>query len=70
MRLVKLPGDGMVRKSPRTPGNEVFARVSILMEQSVDATLAVPEKRTADLSGPLGTKAFTAALCEEIVSRL
>jgi isocitrate/isopropylmalate dehydrogenase len=54
----------------RTPGNETFARASILIEQSVDALLAVPEKRTADLGGPLGTKAFTAALCEEIVSRL
>jgi 3-isopropylmalate dehydrogenase len=54
----------------RTRGNEMFARAAILVEQSVDALLEVPEKRTADLGGPLGTKAFTTALCEEIRRRI
>jgi isocitrate/isopropylmalate dehydrogenase len=54
----------------RTRGNETFARGANLVEQSVDALLEVPEKRTPDLGGPLGTKAFTAALCEEISRRL
>jgi len=54
----------------RTRGNETFARGASLIEQSVDALLEVPEKRTPDLGGPLGTKAFTAALCEEITRRL
>jgi 3-isopropylmalate dehydrogenase len=47
-------------------GIETFARAAKVVEQSVDALLEVPEKRTADLGGPLGTKAFTKALCEEI----
>jgi isocitrate/isopropylmalate dehydrogenase len=54
----------------RTRGNETFARGASLVEQSVDALLEVPEKRTPDLCGPLGTKAFTAALSEEITRRL
>jgi isocitrate/isopropylmalate dehydrogenase len=29
---------------------------------AVDAVIAVPEQRTRDLGGPLGTKAFTAHL--------
>jgi isocitrate/isopropylmalate dehydrogenase len=54
----------------RARGNETFARGANLVEQSVDALLEVPEKRTPDLGGPLGTRAFTAALCEEITRRL
>jgi 3-isopropylmalate dehydrogenase len=50
-------------------GNEKFAKAASLVEQCIDALLEVPEKRTADLGGPLGTKAFTAALCEEISRR-
>jgi 3-isopropylmalate dehydrogenase len=30
------------------------------IEKALDATIAVPEWRTGDLGGPLGTKAFTA----------
>jgi 3-isopropylmalate dehydrogenase len=54
----------------RTRGIEMFARGASLVDQSVDALLEIPEKRTADLGGPLGTKAFTAALCEEITRRI
>jgi 3-isopropylmalate dehydrogenase len=54
----------------RARGYEAFAKGANLVEQSVDALLEVPEKRTPDLGGPLGTKAFTAALCEEIIRRL
>ena len=54
----------------RKRGAETFARAAKLVEESVDALLEVPEKRTADLGGPLGTKAFTAAVCEEINRRI
>ena len=54
----------------RTRGNETFARGASLVEKSVDALLEVPERRTADLGGQLGTEAFTAALCEEITRRV
>jgi len=46
--------------------DEKLAKAARLVEQSVDAVLANPETRTADLGGKLGTKAFTAAVCEEI----
>jgi len=58
--------DWLARKS----GREIFARAAELVEESVDALLEVPEKRTADVGGPLGTKAFTAAVCEEINRRI
>jgi hypothetical protein len=32
----------------------------------VDALLADPARRTRDLGGPLGTRAFAEALCAEI----
>jgi len=54
----------------RTRGIETFARAAKLVEQSVDVLLELPEKRTADLGGPFGTKAFTGALCEEIERRI
>ena len=43
-----------------------FATAHRLMESAVDALISDPAKRTRDLGGPLGTKAFTAALCEQI----
>jgi hypothetical protein len=36
----------------------------------VDALLMHPARRTVDLGGSLGTKAFTAALATEIESRI
>jgi 3-isopropylmalate dehydrogenase len=43
-----------------------FAKAQGIIEAAVDALLKDPATRTADLGGPLGTKAFTAALCERI----
>jgi isocitrate/isopropylmalate dehydrogenase len=54
----------------RRRGDEEYSKGAKLIEQSVDAILMVPEMRTSDLGGPLGTKAFTGALCTEILRRL
>lgn len=43
-----------------------FAKAQRIIEAAVDELLKDPAKRTPDLGGPLGTKAFTAALCERI----
>ena len=43
-----------------------FARAQRFIETAVDDLIKDPATRTADLGGPLGTKAFTAALCEKI----
>jgi 3-isopropylmalate dehydrogenase len=39
-------------------GDERLAKAAAMIERAVDETLASPEGRTADLGGPLGTKAF------------
>jgi 3-isopropylmalate dehydrogenase len=36
------------------------------IERALDAVIAVPEWRTGDLGGPLGTKAFGARVCEAL----
>jgi 3-isopropylmalate dehydrogenase len=38
------------------------------IEAALDVLIADPQRRTADLGGPLGTRAFTDELCREIVS--
>jgi 3-isopropylmalate dehydrogenase len=43
-----------------------FARAQRVIEAAVDELLKDPAQRTPDLGGPLGTKAFTAALCERV----
>jgi 3-isopropylmalate dehydrogenase len=43
-----------------------FTRAQRIIEAAVDDLIKDPAKRTADLGGPLGTKAFTAALCAQI----
>jgi 3-isopropylmalate dehydrogenase len=43
-----------------------FADAQRIIEAAVDALIKDPATRTPDLGGPLGTKAFTAALCERI----
>jgi 3-isopropylmalate dehydrogenase len=48
---------------------ETFTAAARLIEQSVDAVLSNPAKRTFDLGGPLGTAAFTSALCAEVNGR-
>ncbi|MGH9689587.1 MAG: isocitrate/isopropylmalate dehydrogenase family protein [Candidatus Acidiferrales bacterium] len=50
----------------RRHGKERLAQAAGLIDQSVDAVLKDPARRTADLGGKLGTKSYTAALCEEI----
>ncbi len=54
----------------RRRGLEPFAAAAAAIERSVDAMLEEVATRTADLGGPLGTRAFTAALCDEIGRRL
>jgi len=46
--------------------NEAFADAHRTIERSLDTLLADPARRTPDLGGSLGTKAFTEALCREI----
>jgi isocitrate/isopropylmalate dehydrogenase len=36
------------------------------IESAIDAVLINPESRTKDLGGPLGTKAFTLAICQQL----
>lgn len=43
-----------------------FAQAQRAIEAAVDALIQDPATRTADLGGPLGTKAFTSALCARI----
>ncbi|MGH7321114.1 MAG: isocitrate/isopropylmalate dehydrogenase family protein [Candidatus Rokuibacteriota bacterium] len=54
----------------RKHGDGSFARGAEAIERSVDALVKDPATRTPDLGGMLGTKAFTAALCEAIERRL
>ena len=50
----------------RKHGREAFAQAATSIDGAVDALLADPARRTADLGGTLGTKGFTDALCREI----
>jgi isocitrate/isopropylmalate dehydrogenase len=45
---------------------EELAKGARLIEGSIDIVLKNPARRTSDLGGKLGTKAFAAAVCEEI----
>ena len=54
----------------RRPGHEAYARGGRVIAEAVDALVADPARRTPDLGGPLGTIAFTEALCREIETRL
>ena len=47
-----------------------LAEAARAIDESVDELLKHPERRTADLGGKLGTRAFTAALCQELSHRL
>jgi 3-isopropylmalate dehydrogenase len=53
----------------RRHGDTKFAAAAKLIDQSMDAVLKDAERRTADLGGKLGTKAFARALTEEIGRR-
>jgi 3-isopropylmalate dehydrogenase len=50
----------------RKHGNEKLRLANQAIEQAIDALLKDANKRTRDLGGPLGTKAFTAALSQEL----
>jgi 3-isopropylmalate dehydrogenase len=52
------------------PGHENYAQAAQVIEAAVDALLADAVRRTADLGGQLGTRAFTEALSQEITHRL
>jgi len=47
-------------------GDDRLARAAELIERALDAAIAKPECRTADLGGPLGTEAFAARVAELI----
>jgi len=47
-------------------GNDAFARAARAIDTAVDTLLKDSARRTRDLGGSLGTKAFTEALCTEI----
>jgi 3-isopropylmalate dehydrogenase len=50
----------------RKRGKREFAAAARTIDRAVDAMLKDPARRTADLGGALGTRAFTAELCEQI----
>ncbi len=41
-------------------------RAAGLIEAALDRVVAVPQRRTRDLGGPLGTRAFAARLMEAL----
>ncbi len=47
-------------------GDDRLLRAAGLIETALDFTVASPERRTRDLGGPLGMKAFTAGLLETL----
>ena len=53
----------------RRHGREAFAQAAASIDGAVDALLADPARRTPDLGGKLGTKAFGEVLCAEIMAR-
>ena len=52
----------------RRHGHERFAAAERVIESAVDELIKDPATRTRDLGGPLGTQAFTAALCDRLRS--
>jgi 3-isopropylmalate dehydrogenase len=50
--------------------HEALAAASRAIEGAIDDLLEDPARRTPDLGGPLGTKAFADALCARLSSRL
>ena len=47
----------------RAPGRAAFAAAAAAIEQTADALVTDPTRRTGDLGGKLGTAAFAAAFC-------
>ncbi|HEV7266785.1 MAG TPA: isocitrate/isopropylmalate dehydrogenase family protein [Falsiroseomonas sp.] len=52
----------------RGDGRENFARAAAAIEQVADALIADPARRTADLGGRLGTRAFAEAFCAALTA--
>lgn len=50
----------------RRHGRDSYATAERMIESAVDELLEDPAQRTRDLGGTLGTRAFTAALCDRI----
>jgi 3-isopropylmalate dehydrogenase len=50
----------------RRRGLNAYAQAAGAIEAAIATLVADPARRTGDLGGPLGTRAFTAAICEEI----
>ncbi len=50
----------------RKHGRDEYATAERLIDAAIDELIAAPATRTPDLGGALGTRAFTAALCERI----
>ncbi len=46
--------------------NAAFKDAATIIDEAIDATLADPKKRTADLGGPLGTREFAAVVVDEL----
>ena len=47
-------------------GRDAFADAHKAIDSALDTLLKDPKRRTLDLGGSLGTKAFTTALCHEL----
>ncbi|MDB5368883.1 MAG: isocitrate/isopropylmalate dehydrogenase family protein [Roseomonas sp.] len=47
-------------------GRENFARAGQVIESAINTLVTDPVRRTGDLGGPPGTRAFTAALGQKI----
>jgi 3-isopropylmalate dehydrogenase len=50
----------------RRHGSDALARAAAAIESAVDSALSDPQTRTADLQGPLGTRAFTQAVIDRL----
>jgi 3-isopropylmalate dehydrogenase len=55
---------GERRSDPR------FTKAADLIEEALDRAIASPKTRTADLGGPLGTRAFGACVAEALAAPL
>ena len=49
-------------------GDGRLLRAAALTEEALDRTIQSPENRTADLGGPLGTRAFTGKVVETMAA--
>jgi 3-isopropylmalate dehydrogenase len=50
----------------RRHGSAALGRAAAAIEAAVDSALSNPQTRTADLKGPLGTRAFTQVVVDKL----